>query len=242
MIRLDFQDSIALLTLDRGGVRNAVPIAAWDAIADVATSIAERDISVLIVQSAMPGIFSAGADLSEFRSLVANPEMRTRFRMAMARGIEGIAALPMPVVAAVEGGCFGAAVALTLACDIVIAGDAALFATTPAKLGIGYPASDVARLRARVGAGQAARMLFTGDRIEADEAVQIGLAHLRAADGGAKARDLAAMIADNDPHAVRLLKSILRDPGKPGHDQAFEDAFGSPAFAARLDAFLGGKR
>ena len=150
--------------------------------------------------------------------------------------------LPAGLVAAVEGGCFGAAVALTLACDIVIAGDAALFATTPAKLGIGYPASDVARLRARVGAGQAARMLFTGDRIEADEAVQIGLAHLRAADAGSKAQDLAAMIADNDPVAVRLLKSVLRDPGDPGHDLAFEDAFGSPAFAARLDAFLGGKR
>lgn len=242
MIRLDFQDRIALLTLDRGGARNAVAIAAWDAIADAVDRVAASDISVLIVQSAMTGIFSAGADLAEFRTLVADAELRTRFRMAMARGIEGIAALPMPVVAAVDGGCFGAAVALTLACDIVVAGDAALFATTPAKLGIGYPASDVARLRARVGAGQAARMLFTGDRIDPDEAVQIGLAHLRAADAGSKARDLAAMIADNDPDAVRLLKSILRDPANPGHDQAFENAFGSPAFAARLNAFLGGKR
>ncbi len=242
MIRLDFHGTIALLTLDRGGARNALPIAAWDAIADAVAQVAASDARVLIVQSAMPGMFSAGADLSEFPALVADPVMRTSFRTAMARGIEAVAALPIPVIAAVDGGCFGAAVALTLACDVVVAGDAALFATTPAKLGIGYPASDVARLRARVGVGQAARMLFTGDRIDADEAARIGLTHLRAEDAAGKTREIAAMIAANDPDAVRLLKSVLREPCDPGHDQAFEDAFGSPGFAARLDAFLGGKR
>jgi enoyl-CoA hydratase/carnithine racemase len=242
MIRLDFQDTIGLLTLDREGARNALPIAAWDAIADAADDVAASDAHVLILQSAMPGMFSAGADLGEFPALVADPAMRTRFRTAMARGIEALAGLPMPVIAVVNGGCFGAAVALTLACDIVVAGDTALFATTPAKLGIGYPASDVARLRARIGAAQAARMLFTGDRIDADEAARIGLAHLRSADAAGVARAMAGMIAANDPDAVRLLKAVLRDPDAPGHDRAFEDAFGSPAFAQRLDAFLAGKR
>lgn len=242
MIRLQFDHATALLTLDRDGARNAVPITAWDALADAAASVATSDAHVLIVDSAMPGIFSAGADLAEFPALIADPALRTQFRLAMARGIESLAALPIPVIAAIDGGCFGAAVALTLACDIVVAGDAALFATTPAKLGIGYPASDVARLRARVGAGQAARMLFTGDRIDADAALQIGLAHCRASDAAEQARAMAATICANDPDAVRLLKSILRDPANPAHDQAFEDAFGAPGFAQRLDAFLGGKR
>jgi len=242
MIRLQFDDQVALLTLDRGGARNALPIAAWDAIADAAASVAKSDTGVLVVESAMPGIFSAGADLSEFAALVADPAQRARFRLAMARGIEALAALPIPVIAAVDGGCFGAAVALTLACDIVVAGDTAHFATTPAKLGIGYPASDVARLRARVGAGQAARMLFTGDRIDADEGARIGLVQWRVADAAEQARTMAATIGANDPDAVRLLKSILRDPAASEHDQAFEDAFGSPGFAQRLDAFLGGKR
>jgi enoyl-CoA hydratase/carnithine racemase len=242
MIRVQFDEAIALLTLDRAGARNALPIAAWDAIAEAAAAVAASDARVLILQSAMPGMFSAGADLAEFAALVADPAMRTRFRTAMAGGIEAVAALPIPVIAAVDGGCFGAAVALTLACDIVIAGDAAVFATTPAKLGIGYPASDVARLRTRVGAGQAARMLFTGDRIDADEAARIGLAHCRVADAGVEARAMAEMIAANDADAVRMLKAVLRDPDAPGHDQAFEDAFGSPAFAQRLDAFLAGKR
>lgn len=242
MIHLQFDEATALVALDRGGARNAVPIAAWDAIAEAADAVAASHARVVILQSAMPGMFSAGADLSEFPALVADPALRTRFRTAMARGIEAVAALPIPVIAAVDGGCFGAAVALTLACDIVVAGDAAVFATTPAKLGIGYPASDVSRLRARIGAGQAARMLFTGDRIDGDEAVRIGLAHRRVTDVGAEARAMAAMIAANDPDAIRLLKAVLREPGDPGHDQAFEGALGSPGFAARLDAFLRGKR
>jgi enoyl-CoA hydratase len=219
-----------------------LPIVAWDAIPEAVEAVAASDARALILQSAMPGMFSAGADLAEFAALVADPAMRTRFRTAMARGIEAVAALPIPVIAAVDGGCFGAAVALTLACDIVIAGDAAVFATTPAKLGISYPASDVARLRARVGAGQAARMLFTGDRIDADEAARIGLAHCRVADAGVEARAMAELIAANDADAVRMLKAVLRNPDSPAHDQAFEDAFGSPAFAHRLDAFLSGKR
>ncbi|WP_422057814.1 enoyl-CoA hydratase/isomerase family protein [Sphingomonas sp.] len=242
MIRIQFDQATAVLTLDRGRARNALPIAAWDAIADAAASIAASDAHVLIVESAMPGVFSAGADLSEFAALIADPALRTRFRLAMERALEALAALPIPVIAAVDGGCFGAAVALTLACDIVVAGDAALFATTPAKLGIGYPASDVARLRARLGAGQAARMLFTGDRFNADEGVRIGLVQCRASDAAEQARAMAATICANDPDAVRLLKSILRDPDASGHDQAFENAFGSRGFAQRLDAFLGGKR
>lgn len=242
MIRLQFDHATALLTLDRGGARNALPIAAWDAIADAAASVAASNAQVLIVESAMPGVFSAGADLSEFAALIADPALRTRFRTAMAAGIDALAALQIPVIAALDGGCFGAAVALTLACDVVVAGDAALFATTPAKLGIGYPASDVARLRARIGAGQAARMLFTGDRIDADEAMRIGLAHCRARNAVGQARAMATTICGNDPDAVRLLKSILRDPANSAHDQAFEDAFGSRGFAERLEAFLGGKR
>lgn len=242
MIRCDRDDAVALLTLDRGGARNAISIAAWDALADAAAAIGAGDAAGVILHSAMPGSFSAGADLTEFPALIDDPALRTRFRSAMARGIEALAALPMPVIAAVDGGCFGAAVALTLACDIVVAGDGAVFSTTPAKLGIGYPAGDVARLKARVGEGQAAAMLFTGERIDADAALRIGLAHRRADHAEPVANEIARAVAANDPGAVRLLKSVLRNPLAPSHDRAFEDAFGSPAFADRLAAFLGGKR
>lgn len=242
MIGWHLHDHIAILTLDRGDARNAIPIAGWEALAEAAHAIAASGARAVILRSAMPGVFSAGADLAEFRDLVADPARRIRFREAMAAAIEAVAALSMPVIAAVDGGCFGAAVALTLACDIVLAGDEAVFATTPAKLGLTYPASDVARLKARVGEGQAALMLFTGMRIDAGEAARIGLAHRRVAHAQPAAHELASAIAANVPWAVHALKAVLRDPAGPGHTQLFDDAFGSDAFRARLGDFLGGKR
>lgn len=242
MIGWQLRDHIAVLTLDRGEARNAIPIAGWEALAGAAREIATSDARAVVLRSAMPGVFSAGADLAEFQALVEQPGLRLRFREAMHAAIEVVAALPMPVIAAVDGGCFGAAVALTLACDIVVAGDEAVFATTPAKLGLTYPASDVARLKARLGDGQAALMLFTGARIDADEAVRIGLAHRRVSHGQPAAHELANAIAANVPWAVHALKAVLRDPAAPGHTRLFDDAFGSGAFRARLGDFLGGKR
>lgn len=242
MIGWQVHDSIAILTLDRGGARNAIPIAGWEALAVAAREIAASDACALILRSAMPGVFSAGADLAEFRELVEDPALRIRFREAMAAGIEAVAALPMPVICAVDGGCFGAAVALTLACDIVLAGDEAVFATTPAKLGLTYPAGDVARLKARVGEGQAGLMLFTGTRIDAGEAARIGLAQRRVAHAQPAAQELANAIAANVPEAVAALKAALRDPREAGHAAAFDAAFGSGAFRERLGAFLEGRR
>lgn len=242
MIDWTLDGPIATLTLDRGTARNAIATASWWQLADAAQAIAESRANVLVLRSAMPGIFSAGADLAEFRRLVDDPVLRPRFRDAMGAAIEGIATLPIPVIAAVDGGCFGAAVALCLACDVVIAGDPAVFATTPAKLGLSYPAADVARLRARVGDGAAAHMLFTGEPIDADEALRIGLAHVRAPDAAMRARKVAEAVAANVPHAVRSLKAVLRDPSDEGHAATFDDAFGSIAFRNRLDAFLAGKR
>lgn len=242
MIRWQQSGPIVKLVLDRDGARNALPIAAWDALADAAAAIATSDARVVLLGSGMPGVFCAGADLAEFRQLIDDPTRRVRFREAMRAGIEGLAALPMPVIAAVDGGCFGAAVAITLACDIVVAGEAAEFATTPAKLGLSYPASDIARLEARVGEGRAAFMLFTGERLDATAAVKIGLADLRAPNAALKAQDLAQAVAANAPEAIRKLKRALRDPELPEHDAAFDDAFGSAAFGERLGAFLAGKR
>ncbi|ODP39305.1 enoyl-CoA hydratase/isomerase family protein [Sphingomonas turrisvirgatae] len=242
MIHWEQRDQVAHLVLDRGSARNAIPIAGWEALAEAAGEIARSDARLVILSSAMPGIFSAGADLGEFRQLIDDPRMRVRFREAMRAGIEAVAALPVPVVAAVDGACFGAAVALTLACDIVFAGDDAVFATTPAKLGLSYPATDVSRLIDRVGRGQASLMLFSGGPVDADAALRIGLAHRRAEQALAVATAWAEGVVRNADGALRSLKAVLRDPAASQHDQAFDDSFASPEFAARLNAFLDGNR
>ncbi len=240
MIVATREHDVLTIAFDRPAARNALSTEGWHALADAAHRAARDDVPAVVVASATPGIFSAGADLATLEPLASDVAGRPAFRLRMHAAIEALAALPMPVIAAVDGGCFGAAVAITLACDICIAGDAAVFATTPARLGIGYPGSDVARLAERVGRGQAARMLFSAAQVDADEAVRIGLADLRAADAGAAARDMAARIAANAPDAVRLLKRTLTDPA--GADAGFDAAFGSPSFARGLAAFRNRRR
>jgi enoyl-CoA hydratase/carnithine racemase len=232
MIHLSRDGPIATISLARPEAKNALPIAAWQAIAAAVQEIG--DARAVILRSDVPGIFSAGADIREFEQLQADPELRTRFREAMREGLEAVAALPMPVIAAIDGGCFGAAVALILAADIRIAGNRAEFAVTPARLGIGYPAQDVARLQAQVGKGTASLMLFTGDRLVAEDAKRIRLIELRARKADEVALSLANSIARNAPDAVRLLKRTLRGEQT---DQAFEDAFGGSEFAEGLAAF-----
>lgn len=123
MIRVRTHEAVASIALDRADARNAMSTAAWEALADAARSVAEA--RVVILRSDVPGIFSAGADVHAFEQLRTDPGLRPRFRTAMRGAIEAIAALPIPVIAALDGGCFGAAVALALAADFRIAGDGA---------------------------------------------------------------------------------------------------------------------
>lgn len=232
MIRLTVADGIARIALDRAPARNALATPAWYELARVVAQV-PADARVVLVASDVPGIFSAGADLADLARLTTDVPARVAFRTAMRAGIDAVAALPMPVVAAVEGECHGAGVALALACDLIVAAAHARFAIPPARLGIGYPASDVARLVARIGQGQVARLLFTAAAVDADEALRIGLT-----DAINDPAALAATIAANDADALRLLKRTLRDPAGPAHDRAFEDSFASPRFAAGTARYL----
>jgi enoyl-CoA hydratase len=239
MIRSTVSDRIATIALHRPEARNAIPTAQWTALGEAIAAVAAAgDVRALILRSDVPGIFSAGADIAEFESLQADPVQRTRFRLAMRGAIEALAAAPFPTIAAIDGGCFGAGVALVLGADIRIAGQDAVFATTPAKLGIAYPREDVARLSAQVGRGQAARMLFGAGTLSAAEAARIGLVEILAPVAADAAVQLAASIAANAPGAVAELKRILTDPSG-AHDAAFDRAFGGPEFAEGLAAFRG---
>ena len=236
MIRTRRDGPLYTLALDRPAARNAINLAGWKQLADAVAS-RPADARVLLLVSDDDAVFSAGADIAEFGPLRDDLQARATFREIMRTGIEALATAPVPTIVAIDGACFGAAVAIALACDVRIAGAAARFAVTPAKLGIGYPAEDVARLVAQVGKGQASRMLFSAEPILAAEAHAIGLAELHAPDAAAAARALAETIACHPPAAVAQLKRVLADPVDGGHADAFDAAFGTPDFARAYTAF-----
>lgn len=238
MISVSIDGAIATIALDSPGTRNALNLGGWLALADAVEQVAVSDARALLVRSAAPAMFCSGSDLREIAGLADDLARRAPFREAMRAALEPLAALPIATIAVVEGDCFGAGVALALACDMRVAAPHAAFAVTPARLGITYPQEDVARLAALVGRGQAARLLYAAVRIDAEEAARIGLVECLAPDAAASALDLARQIAGNAPGSVATLKAMVLSEGPdPVFDRVFDDAFAGPAFREGLDAF-----
>ncbi|HEX9965725.1 MAG TPA: enoyl-CoA hydratase/isomerase family protein [Allosphingosinicella sp.] len=236
MFEMTLDGAVARLRLDRPEARNAIPAAGWAVLAKCCRD-AEAGGARLLVLSGDRAAFCAGADLSDFRAFTQDEAAAARFREAMRSGLDALRELPIATIATIEGYCYGAGVALAMACDIRLAGPDARFAITPAKFGISYPQEDVARLVALVGPGQASRLLLGAGTIDASEAARIGLVELVGADVEA----LAATIVANSAASIATLKRGIRMAAQgsardEGQDSDFDALFGSDDFRRRLAA------
>ena len=228
MFRLERNDDYARLVLDRPEARNAIPAAGWAELAAVLGRVEASDVRLLVVTGA-GGTFCAGADLAHFPALRGNPAAAARLRQDMRGALERLRGLAVPTLALIEGHCYGAGVALAMACDVRIAALTAEFAITPARLGISYPQEDVHRLAELVGSGQAARILFTAGPLSGEEARAIGLVDCHMP--GEQA--LIDAILTNDRDSLAVLKQCIRLAAAGVRSDAEMDA--------RFDALLAGE-
>jgi len=238
MFALQATGDTARLTLDRPEARNAIPAGRWTELGAAARRAVAHGARLLVVAGA-GSAFCAGADIGDFAAMRTDTAAREAFRRDMREGIEALAALPVPTIAAIHGPCFGAGVALAMACDFRVAGGQAVFAVTPAKLGIGYPQEDVRRLVALVGPGQASRLLLTAQPVPAEEALRIGLVEIAAADLEGEVDRLAAAIlaGSGDSHATLKRAVSLAAAGiasDSAQDRAFDSLLGSDELHRRL--------
>lgn len=241
MFDLAHAEGIARLTLSRPEARNAIPAAAW---AELETALGEAEkagASVLILRGA-GAAFCAGVDLDDFGAMRADGAARAAFRTEMRRSLDRLLHLSVPTIAEIDGACFGAGVALAMACDVRVAGPGATFAITPAKFGISYPQEDVARLVALIGPGQASRLLLSAGSVDAAEATRIGLVDVLAKESAREeAETLARTVAAGSAASHRTLKRGIA-LAAAGHasddrqDRDFDDLIGSDEFAERLAA------
>lgn len=238
MFDLSLDDGVGRLRLDRPQARNAIPAAGWTELARKCGEASASGARLLILSGTLEA-FCAGADLADFPSIAADPARATAFRLVMRRGLDSVRDLPIATVAQVEGPCYGAGVALAMACDLRIAGPGARFAITPAKFGISYPQEDVARLVALVGPGQASRLLLGAGSVDSDEAARIGLVERATADAAAAVGELAAATRANSAESIAVLKRAVRLAASgvardEEQDRRFDAMFGSAELAERL--------
>ncbi|MFZ2998198.1 enoyl-CoA hydratase/isomerase family protein [Sphingobium sp.] len=248
-LHLERDGAIARLTIDRPARRNAMTQAMWQELPHlVAEAMADAAIRTLILTSATPGLFCAGADIDEFATCSSDPDWRVANQAAIRASQYALAHAPKPVIAAIDGDCVGGGCGLAIACDIRIAAPTARLGITPARLGIVYSLFDTKLLVDLIGPARARRVLFTGALHHADDALSIGLIDQIADDPLAAARDLAATIAANAQHSVRSSKAIIRRilDGQADDDDTtlalFRDAFTLPDFAEGVAAFRGKRR
>ena len=243
-LRLERDGAIARLLIDRADRRNAMTQAMWEALPHlVADAMADADIRVLILASATPGLFCAGADINEFAACSGNADWRAANQAAIRSTQYALAHADKPVIAAIDGDCVGGGCGLAIACDLRIAAPTARLGITPAKLGIVYSLFDTRLLVDLVGPARAKRILFTGALHDAEAALAIGLVDEIAADPLAAADALAREIAANAQHSVRASKAMVRRilDGQADDDmvtlEMFRDAFTYPEFAEGVAAF-----
>ncbi len=165
--------AVATLVLGDPKRRNALGVQAWRALPALIQA-AECDATIrLILVRGNGGHFGAGNDIAEL--VACDSAEATAFARATSEATHAIEAASKPVLMAIEGACYGGSVALALAGDLRVASSNAVFAITPAKLGLVYLQSDLHRLVAAIGMGQSKRLLYTAGAIDAARALAIGL-------------------------------------------------------------------
>ncbi len=218
LIRVEKSDAVATLTLNDPDNRNPITdLAMIDAIIEAIAAIdADPSVNALILIGEGKA-FSTGGNVKKMvagAGLVDEDPLKTLDNYK--RGIQRIPlafdALEVPTIAAVNGPAIGAGNDLACMCDIRIAAKSAIFAESFVKLGI-IPGDGGAWLLPRVvGYSKAYEMTFTGDAINADEALKIGLVSKVVEDSELldAARELGARIAANPRDSVRMAKQLMK--------------------------------
>lgn len=169
-VLVEVDGPVATLTLNRPDKRNAVRMSMWASIDAHVTALAANSSIRLLVIRGVGDHFCAGADISELTNGPGGEYARVNWNAE-----EALANFPAPTIAMIRGNCVGGGVSIATACDLRIASDDAIFGITPAKLGIVYPTNALERAVRIMGGSATKHLMFTGELINADRALRIGL-------------------------------------------------------------------
>jgi enoyl-CoA hydratase len=169
------EDGIARMIINRPEKRNALNrVARLEMIAALEDTIGDSAVKVLIISGAGGKSFIAGSDLTELSKLT--PLKMEEFMATLAQQFyTRFEKLDKPVIAMIDGLCLGGGLELAMACDIRIASDSSRFGQPEAFIGIIPGGGGTQRLPRLIGLGKAKELIFTGDTIDAAEALRLGL-------------------------------------------------------------------
>lgn len=239
---------LAWCIINRPAAHNALNAAVWRGLAERVTELGhDDDVRVIIVRGTGEQAFISGADITEFRALRGNAAMTAEYDRLSARTWLALHTVRQPVIAMINGLCFGGGVSIAVACDLRFAADHARFAVPAARLGLAYPFPAVERLVQVVGPTHAADILLSTRAFDATEAERMGFVNrvVPRAELEAHTRTYALAMADCAPLTLAAHKLAIQQclkTSEPRDIAALQDAVGrcfdSADYQEGIAAFL----
>jgi enoyl-CoA hydratase/carnithine racemase len=241
-------DSALHIRFNNPTKHNALSLDMWEALPALLNKAAADDNVRMVVFSGEGGkSFVSGADISQFEDLRAQKEAVKKYEVVAEEALQGIYNFEKPTVAWIKGYCIGGGLNVAISCDLRIASSDSTFSVPATRLGLGYRFSAMKNLTDLVGPGAAKDIFFTARRLDANEALRIGLINRVAeADGMDGLLDeYTKAITTGAPLTIKAGKRIIREVLKPDSDIDMDmcrrlilDCFESEDYAEGRKAFM----
>jgi enoyl-CoA hydratase len=239
--------TVALVTLNRPETYNATTPEIHTGLTEVWAELdTDPDLRAVVLTGAGKA-FSGGGDLQLLLDQIDDRALRDHLMVGAAAIVRGMTALSVPIIAAVNGPAVGLGCSLTAMCDLVLVEEQAYFADPHVALGLVAADGGALMWPMLTGLLRAKEHILLGDRIDAAEAVRIGIANRVVPAGTARdaALDLATRLAAMPPQAVRETKALLQRSIVAAVATLLDDAlaretesFDEPAFRANVERML----
>ena len=228
LVELRIEDKVAIVTLNRPEVRNAINDAMRSELVAILENIGKDDAVRAVVLTGEGKAFCAGGDIAGMKERLKAPAGEVGFNGWRRQGqvhksVGLLHGMPKPVIAAVNGAAAGLGCDMALACDFIVASEAAMFTMSFVKRGLVSDGGGMYFLPRRVGLPKAKELIFTGRNVDAKEALAIGLADRVTAAGNLVA-DAAAWgreLGRGSQVSIAFSKAILDRTFESSEEQVF---------------------
>jgi enoyl-CoA hydratase/carnithine racemase len=245
LVKTRFDQGVALVTINRPDVRNALNPAALGALRDALDKVGADTSTRCAVLAGEGGHFTTGDDLTE-TARMDGPDFKVMIDGFQAITI-GLRSMPQPVIAAIEGYAVGGGLEIAAACDMRVCAEDSIFFCPEVSLGLLMSNASSCLLPRLIGSGRTRELMLTGRRFDAAWAERAGFVNRVIPRGQVVegALEMAREVAANQPVAVRATKRLLNAVedqevarALEGETNAILDAFADPEVVAALRAEL----
>src|SRR5262244_2702875 len=199
-------DGVGIVTFNNPEKRNAMSLDMWEGLGQALTELRDDDaVRVVVLVGAGDKAFVSGADISQFEKTRHNAAASEEYSRKSDAQRALLGNFPKPIIACIRGFCLGGGMQVAMLTDIRIAAEDSQFGIPAAKLGIAYGYDGLRNLVSLVGPSWARLIMYTGMRIDAVEALRIGLVERVIAEGElwGETMAIAHAISENAPLAVK---------------------------------------